>query len=659
MAEQISRSAGGDQNAAAPISIISVVKLLIGLVFAWVCHPVWAPRPWHLDIDPSWQVVLHHAWAAGWQFGRDIVFTYGPYGFTSAYRYHPETFALSVVINLMLTTVTVMCLWRMLGQRSEKGPTWPAMAVLVGVVAASYGHPDAWHYVGILVPLLWVWLGRPDEPRRIDRVLDHLVMLQLALLALVKHTFVVAGGVVFVALLAERVLRRKQFPWFGVTALVGLATFWKLAGQSFSAAGDYLAYMWPIVSGFAEAMAVTGPGWQVLTYVMLSLVLLAGFGWLLFRQTGVWSIVPVGVLALILWLIGKAGFVRHDASHLFIVCGVVPALIGLLCTAAWLQLQPQIGRGLVLASFVAGLVLGSSLIGSSTLRYSVSQLPGNVKACASVLFNPGQQKEQLADRQAVLRDRVPLPEWTGSVDLLTSYQTLLLVHGLDYKPRPVIQSYSAYTPSLLRLNRERFVGEDPPMHVAFAPHSIDKRMISFDDSLLWPSLLTDYRVVGRSEPFFLLSRELHSRRWHQSFLAEGRVSLGKPLAVPQVPEGEAVWAEIQVQPSLWGRALGTAFRSPRLWIRLETVDGRSAIRRFVPGIGRAGFLLSPLLAEREDFARLSESSSGPFWINQAVTLVGIEVSDELTGAAAYAPTVTCRFFRCHWDRPSKSDRTGP
>src|SRR5438046_1733097 len=56
--------------------------------FLLLTLPTFLPEP---SSDVSWAAVLHYAWAANWQFGRDIVFTYGPLGFLHPGIYMPET----------------------------------------------------------------------------------------------------------------------------------------------------------------------------------------------------------------------------------------------------------------------------------------------------------------------------------------------------------------------------------------------------------------------------------------------------------------------------------------------------------------------------------------------------------------------------------------
>src|SRR5262245_31502728 len=44
-----------------------------------------------LGLDPSWRFGINQAVAQGLVFGRDIVFTYGPYGSIYTKAYHPAT----------------------------------------------------------------------------------------------------------------------------------------------------------------------------------------------------------------------------------------------------------------------------------------------------------------------------------------------------------------------------------------------------------------------------------------------------------------------------------------------------------------------------------------------------------------------------------------
>src|SRR5215469_8373601 len=84
-----------------------LVALLMSLTFATI------PRhPYQLDDQLSEKAVLNYANMKGWQFGHDIVFTYGPLGFlTSRYYFtHAATLRMATDFLLCLAVTYGICL---------------------------------------------------------------------------------------------------------------------------------------------------------------------------------------------------------------------------------------------------------------------------------------------------------------------------------------------------------------------------------------------------------------------------------------------------------------------------------------------------------------------------------------------------------------------
>ena len=71
--------------------------ILGGLVFVAnlaAAYIAFAPLEFQMPrygLDPSWVAVLGEAPVHGWRFGRDIIFTLGPYACTYTGQYHPAT----------------------------------------------------------------------------------------------------------------------------------------------------------------------------------------------------------------------------------------------------------------------------------------------------------------------------------------------------------------------------------------------------------------------------------------------------------------------------------------------------------------------------------------------------------------------------------------
>jgi hypothetical protein len=73
-----------------------------------------------------------------------------------------------------------------------------------------------------------------------------------------------------------------------------------------------------------------------------------------------------------------------------------------------------------------------------------------------------------------------------------------------------------------------------------------------------------------------------------------------------LPPSEALlWAEIELEPSLRGKALAVAYKLPEVVVELTLADGRTVAYRFIPPMARAGFLLSPLVENLTQFLELA------------------------------------------------------
>src|SRR4051812_10249251 len=78
--------------------------LTVLFVYAVSVFIPWQPYITKDELDSSWFLMLHWARIHRLDFGRDLIFTYGPLGFIHQ-GYHPDTFGLVVVGWLSYTAV--------------------------------------------------------------------------------------------------------------------------------------------------------------------------------------------------------------------------------------------------------------------------------------------------------------------------------------------------------------------------------------------------------------------------------------------------------------------------------------------------------------------------------------------------------------------------
>src|SRR5215831_10830070 len=79
--------------------VVTSLSIFLLLLFLYVLPP---PYPIRAGVDWSWQTALTNAFLDGAQFGRDFVFTYGPWGFIAEPRGDPRIYPWLVSIRLLI-----------------------------------------------------------------------------------------------------------------------------------------------------------------------------------------------------------------------------------------------------------------------------------------------------------------------------------------------------------------------------------------------------------------------------------------------------------------------------------------------------------------------------------------------------------------------------
>jgi hypothetical protein len=190
----------------------------------------------------------------------------------------------------------------------------------------------------------------------------------------------------------------------------------------------------------------------------------------------------------------------------------------------------------------------------------------------------------------------------STVDVFGHYQGIALLNDLNYHPRPAFQSYSAYTPFLIRTNAAFYRSDAAPSFVISTFHTIDGRLPTLDDSEALRVLLLDYELVLQ-ENGCLLWRRLGLRR---AAIEEVTELETREIALDQaVPLAEGnLWCVMDIKESTLGRLRGLLYKPPILFISVTDQDDRSTTYRILPGIARGGFILDPYLQSQTDIIGL-------------------------------------------------------
>jgi len=119
-------------------------------------------------------------------------------------------------------------------------------------------------------------------------------------------------------------------------------------------------------------------------------------------------------------------------------------------------------------------------------------------------------------------------------------------------------------------------------------------------------LIDKYAIASADNLFlYLKKRSVPAPDRAPTEISSGRHALGSDVPVPLTKD--AVIAEIGVEQTLIGRLLTTLYKPPELHISVALTGGETKTYRFIPGMAKSGFILSPLVNDTNDFIQLTAS----------------------------------------------------
>lgn len=595
------------------------------------------------SLENSWTQALHVAFLNHFQFGTEFVFTYGPWGFL-ARGYHLGTFFTAVVSWSALSLIFLVAAWRVARSVSSQyflQVIWLVLFTAAMTIPAGEDINTRLVGFGVLLLLLHFFV----EDRAITWI-QALLAISLGWMSLIKFTGFAEGVVVVSVIALDVIFRFRRFPWIIAYWLGGLISFWCLAGQSIGLLPTFLKRSWQVTSGYTEAMMLTDSGelWRIGAFGALALLLcgmmfkparvrLNIFGWL-----------PLLGFAAILFIVFKLGYVRsgwqHECTAALALLLMVIAGFALKWSAETQSVRVAFFGLFIAATIFAGFVFGRWFPGDGlTVQMARTFQPSNMFAPVAVLTTD-YLKTKYEQRLAQDRKTFPLSPISGTVDLYSYDQSALFAHGLNYRPRPVIQSYSAYTPELAEINAAHLRGASAASNILFAIQPIDGRLPAFDDSLSWLELLAHYRLAGTNAGFLHLTRIAAPQTFRLVQIEEVTASTDGKFLVPSSGSG-LIWVTIELRQSLAGRMLLTLYKPSILKIFVILEDDSQMEFRFVPGMARAGFLLSPCVVETGDFTALLKMKDGTALAGKRVKSIAVLPKKSSVG---YENAFTLRFY---------------
>jgi hypothetical protein len=577
--------------------------LIVAWLFLMPCSPAMPTG----GLDASWKFALNEAIAQAYVFGRDVISTFGPLASIYTQAYSPATDRI-MMVGSAIYAAGICAMFGLAAYPRRQfmafaGPIMVALCILLDPLFIVLPFSLLLIIVRIGLPSTSTLHLRPSIPATLAIAVATIAV---GIEPLVKGSFI---GVAFtIGFLAFVVLLFQNWRFaIAFVALLGLSLVgaWTVTGQPLQALPQFFATQVPIISGYTEAMSISGRLLAPLTYLAASAVVLLSAYHRFIKQRAVSRFAVVAGLAWTLFVAFKAGFVRQD-GHVFIAAGVLLLLGYLVCTILTRRAAVAVGMAVIAQWFIVGgtVLPVNASFAIEQIRYTFQH---TVDGITTRVAHPVALQNYTTAIERI-RAQEPLPHVEGTVDLYPWELSAIFANNLRWLGRPVFQSYFAYTPELQAKNAAHLVGSTAPDTVFFTFAPIDGRLPTLDDAQSLLKLLSTYRITALATPYVRMDRAPGLTNVQLREGEERSMVVGWDQDIP-VTNPAAMWVNVDARPSLLGRLARSAFKLPQLEIDLTLVDGSVARHRFIASIGRSGFIVSPYLTTAADLVFLTAGLS--------------------------------------------------
>jgi len=569
---------------------ITALKLLTATAFCWLSlystFHTYSPQ-----LETSWNYAINAAHSHGLIFGTDILFTYGPLGYLFVPFPMDGHIGHAVGIQLVLLSVWLILITRI----SLTLSYYRMLAVILLLLVVQQDLPFLWL---VTTTTLCLYISTTKTREAIIGVIPCCLLVAFSLLT--KFSLGIATGSALGSALAIRAVlygKSSRTVWaFAIGTSITAIIY--IAYRYFGGIGPFITWLHGVLevtSGYSSTMQIIGPPHQVVIALVCLAVLLITITLNLFNEN------------------------RHDRYIMLIV--VLPIFLGFK-----LGFVRQDGHVINFFSIFA-LLACSTLLFFRSKRAFITALPLAVFSVTSYCYiasgldhSPNQKKHMAAnsititDKMIHLHDAVQSVEEsmvknfaakkiddtflqsiitsTTTVDPIPWDTTVIPANGFMWRPAPVFQFYSAYTPYLDGLNADHYAGDRGADILLCRFQSIDIRHIIWDTPKTWRSIFKHYEWSGDipDREISIMTRRDEPAEAALRSIGQTIAAVGEPIAIPEM--NERLYAELPFDYSAAGLAKKTLFRLPPLYLQINYDDGSIRHWKVTPENAADGLLIN-------------------------------------------------------------------
>lgn len=585
-------------------SLISLVAvyLLFPNNFEMSIYPIQHSKEAWLSLDPSWVSGLNYINLKELVWGKDFAFTLGPLSYLSTRvgwgqnKFAFLFFDIFIAINFFIIFFINFT-------KSNNKLITSIFIIVISIIAPLYfGALCAF----ILLSFLLFWIRESIYNNSYWAYLFQIII--LVLLFYIKFNTGLISFVLFSsAILYKLIFKREKtlilITWF----LLPIIVIYFISILLNVSIKDYVLSALQIISGYNEIMYLDTPFRQyifalVLIFLSTTLLLSRIYKATTERAEGI----TIALLFLIsLYVLFKQSFVRADDSHirefyysflLLLFCGTDICIKKI----NRYTILPLLFLIIIPINFVYKLDSNAFPIKEKASKNAYIEGFLNFTATSGFhLFpNDNQLPKEILNKIG-----------NNTVDAYPWNTQLLLENKLNFLPRPVFQSYTAYTPDLEEKNFEHYNSKKAPKYVIYDFCSVDNRYPLFDETKVNFLLKTNYIcidtiTVNNRLQLLLEKKEDKEIKFVQT--KEYAISLDSPL----IPK-EGIFYKVYLYNNIIGNMVSLVDHSPNISLSIVSKDGKTREYKTSKGLLETGLFGTSIVLETADMKDLISNIKQP------------------------------------------------
>jgi hypothetical protein len=424
-------------------------------------------------------------------------------------------------------------------------------------------------------------------------------------------------------------LKNYLLPLSVFYGLYGMLLLQTISLDSFPSLLSYLSNSWQISSGYSSAMSIVSSRVRLLiAFICFALILV------LMAMASLDKRISVAFAYIFpLFLSFKHGFVRQDAH--VVLFTLMAVLLASLYTIIIRKNQFKKVAYFIWIAILLGCLIITSSPNSTTLEnarkwsnFRPDRVVNNIGVVMSSLLNPTElkmrgERSTTQNLQAIatatkIPDSVLKKVQGKTIDVIPWEFSLIPGNQLNWKPRPIMQSYSAYTEKLDELNYQS-LSQFPRDYIFYHFQSIDNRHPFFDEPKTFAYVVCNYQPDTVNSPFplpatsqnFLFLEKQNSSRCRQENLEKTtNIAWNQVYELPT--RNDAITrAQVKFEYSWLGKIVKKLFRIPPVIITVNYLDGTTANFRFIQDNSANGVILSHLPRNEQELMSFFQGKLSP------------------------------------------------